>query len=357
MRFKLYYSAYISDLKTTFVTDSYSTLAGLASVAYGNPNYFREVKNQIYSTSPTKFVNTQSPSDVFSSMVPSFGKLTENIIDYLEDEYDKDGDFSDYVDITMGARWREEFKQFFSLELLRSMDNRSTYNENLSSYILYSLKQIMGDFEGAQDLALNIVLHLKSETAGGNDLSLITRTISNNPQNKISVPPKDARISLETGVELGLDHRGVEFIKGYLTPADYFANIPIPGMKTTSILPVNIRDSVIQGYTDYPVNSRLESLFNPSGAVSIEDISNPNEAIASTDPFMANSVLGTLPSELQADRDVYGISLMGELINGYTTFDPGTMSNGDLVDKALTPSTPPGSKLPGLLQEFVKAYG
>lgn len=281
----------------------------------------------------------------------------EEILDYLDDEYDKNESFSDYIDVTMGPAWRDEFRNLFPLELLRSMDDRSTYDETFTSYILHSFDRVMGDFEGTQSLVSDIVSYLESNMAAGEDLPLVIKTVTNNPQNKISLPPKDAKISLEDGVELGLDHRGVEFTKGYLTPEDYFADIPIPGMKTTSVLPVNIRDSVVQGYIDYPLDSRLESLFNPAGAMSVENISDPNVAIASADPFMASSVLGALPSELQADRDIYGISLMGELMNGYTTFDPATMSNGDLVDETLTPNTPSGSGLPGLLQEFVKAYG
>jgi hypothetical protein len=344
-------------LKTGFVTDAFSTLGGLAAVAYGNPNYFREVKNQIFSTSSTRFVDAHSPSDVFLSMVPSFGKLTEKVVEGLEVEYQKDSEFTDYADVELGPTWRSKVKTSFPEEMARAIDSRSTYDENFSSYLESALARTIGNFSQIDQLASNVTAYLNSDLSVSRDLSLIAKVVTNNPLNKLSVPPKDSKVYLDNSVELGLDHRGVEFTKAYLTPSDYFSNVPIPGMVSPGLLPSSIRDSVVQGYEGYPKGFKLESLFNPVGATSIGDVANPDQAISSPDPFMAGSILGAFPEELQADRDIYSISLMGELLNGYTTFNPSDMSNGELLDESQTSGMPLGEGIPGFLKDFTKAYG
>lgn len=344
-------------MKTGFITDAFSTLGGLAAVAYGNPNYFREVKDQIFSSSATRFVDAHTPSDVFTSMVPSFGKITERVVSGLELEYGKDEEFTDYVDVELGPLWRDSIKSSFPIEFSRSLEGASTYDETLSSYLESSLSRVLRGFTEIENLTSSVLSHLNSDTALTKDLALISKVVTNNPQGKVSVPPKDSKVFLENSVELGSDYKGVEFAKAYLTPADYFSNVPIPGMTAPGMLPTDIKSSILQGYSGYPTGSKLESLFNPAGSVSIGDIKDPGAAMAPADTFMAASILGTFPKELQADRDIYSISLMGEQLNGYTTFDPSTMSNGELIDESLAPDMPLGEGVPGFLKDFIKTYG
>jgi hypothetical protein len=184
-----------------------------------------------------------------------------------------------------------------------------------------------------------IVSAVKADAIIGRDAEFVIKLISNNPQTKISVPPPDAVIPLETSVDLGLDYRGTEFVSSYLPPKDYYSNVAYPGFIGSTSLPVNFRDSVIQGYVGYPSGLPLELVFNPVGSESIRnmDMNSPVSLLAPTDPFNAGSVLGDLPSLSQSDRDIYNISLIGPTMNGYLSFDPGTMSNGDLINTSLIP--------------------
>jgi hypothetical protein len=168
----------------------------------------------------------------------------------------------------------------------------------------------------------------------GPDVPLLARIVSNNPQTKLSVPPLDSRIDLESTADLGSDYRGVEFAVGYLTPQDYWNDVAYPGL-TSAVVPTALRDSIIQGYVGYSTSTPLESLFNPVGAQSVVDTGLPVESTSPTNS--PASYLSQFPEQLQADRDVYSISLMGEALNGYTSFDPATMSNGDLIDQSQVP--------------------
>ena len=52
---------------------------------------------------------------------------------------------------------------------------------------------------------------------------------------------------------------------------------------------------------------------------------------------------------------------MGEKLNGYTTFDPQTMSNGDLIDLSLVPTYEEDNKdpqggLPSASRNFTPAF-
>jgi hypothetical protein len=165
-------------------------------------------------------------------------------------------------------------------------------------------------------------------------MALMTRVVSNNPQTKLSTPPLNSRIDLQNSLDLGSDYRGVEFTTGYITPQDYWNDVAYPGLSSGGT-PVTLRDSINQGYVGYPSRTPLEALFNPVGAQSVPE---DGIFIENTSPTNSSaSYLNQFPDELQADRDVYSISLMGERLNGYTTFDPTTMSNGDLLDQSQVP--------------------
>jgi hypothetical protein len=357
-------------LKTGFVTDSFSSLGGLAAVAYGDADYFREVQNQIYRSSVSGFVDTLRPSSTFESFLPSEGYFLNLVLSALEDEYDLDEFFTDYIDVALGPFWRTRVEKDFMRSMYSALDSPSNYGLTLSDYVALSVRSTIfykvDSVQGVTDkpssagfttVYLNttdepptpqelerrvidgIVSAVKADALIGRDAEFVIKLASNNPQTKISVPPPDAVIPLEVSVDLGLDYRGTEFVSSYLPPKDYYSNVAYPGFVGSTSLPVNFRDSVIQGYVGYPSGLPLELVFNPVGAESIRnmDMTSPASLLAPTDPFSAGSVLGSLPSLSQSDRDIYDISLIGPTMNGYLSFDPGTMSNGDLLNASLIP--------------------
>lgn len=319
-------------MKTGYVTDDFSTLGGLAAVSYGDPEYFREVQNQIYSQSPTKFLNTQRPSDIFESFFGTKDYFMGVMLSALETQYLGDVNFANYIDINLGAGWKAEIISRLKRNFFEALDSEEKYGLSLSDYIGLAVRSSLPNLANSSATIASISSAVSEEPKIGTDAQLIARVVSNNPQTKISVPPSGARIDLESSVDLGADYRGVDFSSGYITPRDYWNNIAFPGL-TTSSMPSDLLKSVSNGYVGYLSSTPLEALYNPSGAFSISGV--PSE---SGTYVPASSILSQFPDTFQADKDVYAISLMSEKFNGFTTFDPATMSNGDLIDTSLAPT-------------------
>ena len=326
-------------MKTGYVTDDFSTLGGLAAVSYGDPEYFREVQNQIYSQSPTKFLNSQRPSDIFESFFGTKKRFMEIVLSALEAQYSGDIDFANYIDINLGADWKTEIIFGIEKSFFETLDSVEKYRLSLSDYVSFAVRNSLPNLADSSKVTQAITSKILEEPGVGTDAYLIAQVVSNNPQTKISVPPSGARIDLESSVDLGADYRGVDFSSGYISPKDYWNNIAFPGLTDTSV-PTDLLNSVTGGYVGYLSSAPLEALYNPFGALSVSEVSSGNGSIP------ASSILNEFPENLQADRDVYAISLMGEKFNGFTTFDPATMSNGDLMDTSLVPTFEEDNKDP-----------
>ncbi len=329
-------------LRTGYITDDFSTLGGLASVAYGDPEYFREVQNQIYFQSPTRFLDVQRPSDIFESFFGSREAFTEALLEGLESQYQSDGQFRDYVDVRFGADWREKISPDLQNRFFGNLDSLEGYGLSLSDYVEFVVEELLPGAPASGSVVDSIVDEVRSNPLVGSDSSLIAKAVSNNPQTKLSVPPSSTRIDLNNSVDLGYDYRGIDIPSGYLTPQDYWSDVAYPGM-TNQVTPTGFKDFISNGYVGYLSSTPLEGLFNPIGAQSISDAPGSTSDPAS----LSNpSVFSQFPEELQADRDVFSISLMGERLNGYTTFDPSTMSNGDLLNTSQVPSFDEDNKDP-----------
>lgn len=324
-------------MKTIYVTDSCSSLGGLGCVAYGDPEYFREVQNQVWAASPTRFIDLQRPSDVFESLIATEPEILRVVLEVLEEEYGKDEEFTDYIDIVQGTEWKEKITKKFFPALAQIVDSESSYMASLSGYLDRALTSVLPGIKSSERFILKIIEWLEKSQTFAVDPILGGKMLVNNPQTKIATPPTDAKVPLDNSVDLGLDYRGVEFVKGYSTLKDYWGNIPYPGMESPSVLPASLRESVLQGFVGYASTTPLEAIYNPIAADSISNLNlNSTEAINYSDPFTSGSVLGQIPDFRNQDNAIYSISLIGERINGYTTFDP-TMSNGDLIDLSLIP--------------------
>jgi len=326
-------------LKIGYVTDDFSTLGGLAAVSYGDPEYFREVQNQIYSQSPTKFLNAQRPSDIFESFFGTKEYFMEIVLSALEAQYSDDVDFANYIDINLEADWKKEIIANLQRSFFGALDSVEKYRLSLSDYIGLAARSSLPNLTDYGKITEAITSRISEEPGVGPDAYLIAQIASNNPQTKISVPPSGARIDLESSVDLGADYRGVDFSSGYISPRDYWNNVAFPGLTSTSV-PTDLLKSVSSGYVGYLSSAPLEALYNPSGALSVSEVPSGNGSVPSS------SILNEFPDNLQADRDVYAISLMGEKFNGFTTFDPATMSNGDLMDTSLVPAFETDNKDP-----------
>lgn len=345
-------------MKTGYITNDFSTLGGLAAVAYGDPEYFREVQNQVYAQSPTKFLNTQRPSDIFESFYGTKELFMAAILRSLEAQYSSAGKFADFIDIEYGSDWKPRLISEFKSSFFEELDSVEGYGVTLSDYIGKVVTRILPTYstpEGVETLSREISESIQREPRLGSDVSLITRAIANNPQAKVSTPPPNSRVDLDSSVDLGLDYRGVPVAEGYISPQKYWKNVAFSGLTSTEI-PLGLKDSIKSGLVGYLSSSPLEALYNPSGAASI--LGNM-EVGGSGLPI--TSILSQFPENLGGDKELYAISLMGEKLNGYTTFDPKTMSNGDLLDVSLAPTfeednTDPQGGLNSTARDFTPAF-
>ena len=328
-------------MKVGYITDDFSTLAGLASVAYGSADSFREVQNQVINSSPTKVFDTQLPSDIFQSFLVSEDHFINVIMDSLIEEYSDNEEFADYTDESLGVDWVAKIKTLLLKDLYSEINSQSQYGNKLENYFLNSLKNLFPGYENTQDLTDKVISAILSDPALGDDIKLISSVVANNPHTKISTPPKNTVIPLDESIDLDKDYRGVSFITGYLTPQDYFSEVAYPGFENASSVPSTFKDSVLDGYVGYPSNISLETIFNPSGAESLRDIPMAISSVLSdSDVWNAASVLGQLgdiPGMDQGEQKIYEISLIGPRVNNLLTFDPATMSNGDYFDTSALP--------------------
>lgn len=301
-------------MKTGFVTDTFSTLGGLAAVAYYSPEAFRDVKNQIYSGSATKLFDTNRPGALLVDFIQYKDKFISEVEGVLQSEYDKDGDFTDFADIYLGSGWKQTLSRRFLTELERSVNSKSVYNTGLLQHATDALSA--GGLNSS--LASTVSQALLSGFTNGQisrDLSRVTKYADNNPQTKISTPPPNDVIQLEGSVDPGIDYRGVSFAQGYLSPPQYFENIAYPGFTSPFTLPPTLNDSISQGYVGYPPQVDITSAARPSSSV----------------------LSSELPGLEANDAVIYQISLMGSNLSRIINFDPAVTSNGDLMDPGFIP--------------------
>ena len=328
-------------LKTGYITDDFSTLGGLAAVAYGDVDSFREVQNQIISNSPTRGFDSQRPSDLFRSFLPSEDLFVSEILNSLRGEYGTNEGLSDYLDETLGADWEEMVYNSFLKEFYYQIDNEVKYGSALDDFLRKTLEQLFRGYGDIGSLTSKVVEDLSNNPTFSEDLEFVAKISSNNPRNKISSPPPNSTIPLTNSIDLDRDFRDLPFSTSYLLPQDYYSEVAYPGFSDITSIPLSLRDSVENGYVGYPSNLSLESIFNPIGAESLREISSSiGNILSGSDIWNTTSVLGQLediPGLSQADRDIYEISLMGARINGFLEFDPATQSNGDYFDTSLLP--------------------
>jgi hypothetical protein len=310
-------------VKSNFATDSYSTAGGLAAVAYNDPDFFREVKNQIFQQSPTSDLDPNLPSSLFSGAFDQGDKVRQLIEQGLDAFADSSEDFSDWLAVNE-RHTVEKLSKDIESSLLQEFDRLSSYTTPLEEYVSSALNQL------GLSISPDLILSCAEKISGvfrldpriGSDIDDIVSVMDNNPFTKISSVPPDTIIAIDNSADLDKDYRGVSITNGYLTPADYYNNIGFPK---------NLKAAAEAGYVGYP-QTPLESLFNPAASTPLG-----SEGATTTYLPQALAELSSESNLSQADRDLYNLSLMAIDLKGLTSYDPSTMSSGDLLDISLLP--------------------
>lgn len=314
----------------TYLTDSWSTISGLAAVAYGSPDRYPEVANQARRRSVVGFLGPTPPSEVIGSRM-TLADMTAA----LGSEYGQGEGFTRFIDgqgeslATWTGRIYNSVTQAYS--------EFSTYESSLTDALEY-VAEGLGvplDVQRVKDDLVNRVA----------DLDLYSLLASNVPYNKLDKLPAGTRIALDDSTSLDSDSNGVGFPTGYLTPSDYFNGVAYPGMGTDGTnLPDNIVKSVTEGYQGYATLQPLDDLLRPGLAslislADIADVRGVNRAVAGLGTIGTLKDLSGLGAMSPADQAMYSVDLSEIVvgINGYTVYDPTTDSNGDFIDVSLAP--------------------
>lgn len=314
----------------TYLTDSWSTVSGLAAVAYGSPDRYPEVANQVRRRSAVGFLGPTPPSEVIGSRM-TLADMTAA----LETEYGRGAEFTRFVDgqgesLTV---WAERIYN----GTIQSYNEFATYESSLTDVLEY-VSNGLGIPLDAQRVKGDLVNRVS-------DLDLYSRLASNIPHNKLDKLPAGTRITLDDSTSLDSDASGVGFPTGYLSPSDYFNGVAYPGMGTDGTnLPDNIVKSVTEGYQGYATLQPLDDLLRPGLAAlmslaDITDVRGINRAVAGLGTIGTLKDLSGLGAMSPADQAMYSVDLSEIVvgINGYTVYDPATDSNGDFIDVSLVP--------------------
>ena len=315
----------------TYLTDSWSTISGLASVAYGSPDRYPEVANQVRQKSVTGFLGSTPPSDVIGNCLDK-----DSFTNALVTEYNKGEDFTQFMD-NQGQSLSFWSDKLYS-EVLQAYNEFATYESSFTDaleYVTEGLGIVLDTQRVKNDLVQSVA-----------DMELFSKLASNISYNKLDKLPAGIRINLDDSVNLDSDANGIGFTTGYLTPADYFNGVAYPGMGTDGTnLPGNIIKSLTEGYQGYATLQPLDDVLRPGFAslVSLDDISDirgMNKSIAGLGTIGTLKDLSGLGSMSPADQAMYSVDLSEIVVgmNGYTVYDPATDSNGDFIDTALTPN-------------------
>lgn len=250
--------------KNNFLTDKFSTTGSLAAVAYGSSELFYSVADQIRAGSISKPLDDQLPSNLVLDYVNTKSLLKESIYNILEVEYNKNNEFTDFIDIFCNNSL-DNYSVLVSDNLLLVINSISDYNSNLVSILEDSLEMSAKRCGYNSELELDFVelakqmsVAIAEENYLMEDLNLILLLAANNPVTKITSAPPDQLVPLSAEGKLGKTYNGVDINVGTVSIINYYQ-----GRSAYNSDDSVIKDVVSQGYVGYPLAALLgESLLD-----------------------------------------------------------------------------------------------
>lgn len=250
-----------------YLTDKFTSVGGLAAVAYGSSTLFNTVADQIKSGSRTRSLDYQLPSNLLLDYLGSEKVLIDIFSSALLKEYNKNSNFTDFIDIHSSL---DEFSNKLSKFFLRTINEKSTYSETSTSILSEAFEKTQRYFSG-EDIEIDsqeITFHLIEEfylfNYLGSDIEKVISLAINNPITKVASATPDTIVSLSKTSYQNKNVRGVERNVGTISPQKYYAG------EAFNLEGDSIRNSVLQGRVGYPLVSLLgESLLNRN---SFEDL-------------------------------------------------------------------------------------
>ena len=250
-----------------YLTDKFTSVGGLAAVAYGSSTLFNTVADQIKSGSRTRSLDYQLPSNLLLDYLGSERVLIDIFNSALLKEYNKNSNFTDFIDIHSSL---DEFSNKLSKFFLRTINEKSTYSETSTSILSEAFEKTQRYFSGedieidSQEITFNLIEEFYLFNYLGSDIEKVISLALNNPITKVASATPDTIVSLSRTSYQSKNVRGVERNVGTISPQKYYAG------EAFNLEGDSIRNSVLQGRVGYPLVSLLgESLLNRN---SFEDL-------------------------------------------------------------------------------------
>lgn len=303
-------------MATPYVTDSWSSLTGLAAVAYKSPSFHPEVANQVWREGLTAPIGVATASSV-GEFVISRDQITQ----ILSEEYDEGGSFADFVDL--GTDTLQQIAEKLYKNLISSYNEISSYNVQLSDVVDYAWGNLNLPLDS--DRIKSKILLLAPDSTVYNQLATAL------PTNKLDKLPPNTVVLLEDNLGLGRDFRNLNMAISYLTPDQYFSDVGYPGLGVNSLnLPSTLVKSIEQGYVGYPTTLPLDEVLNSgfAGAITRKDISGAVDAVFGSGTADMIKGLNPFSRMSAADQAMYDVDLTDIILakNGYTVYNPLTDS-------------------------------
>lgn len=250
-----------------YLTDKFTSVGGLAAVAYGSSTLFNTVADQIKSGSRTRSLDYQLPSNLLLDYLGSERVLIDIFSSALLKEYNKNSNFTDLIDIHSSL---DEFSNKLSKFFLRTINEKSTYSETSTSILSEAFEKTQRYFSGedieidSQEITFNLIEEFYLFNYLGSDIEKVISLAINNPITKVASATPDTIVSLSRTSYQSKNVLGVERNVGTISPQKYYAG------EAFNLEGDSIRNSVLQGRVGYPLVSLLgESLLNRN---SFEDL-------------------------------------------------------------------------------------
>lgn len=250
-----------------YLTDKFTSVGGLAAVAYGSSTLFNTVADQIKSGSRTRSLDYQLPSNLLLDYLGSERVLIDIFSSALLKEYNKNSNFTDFIDIHSSL---DEFSNKLSKFFLRTINEKSTYSETSTSILSEAFEKTQRYFSGedieidSQEITFNLIEEFYLFNYLGSDIEKVISLAINNPITKVASATPDTIVSLSRTSYQSKNVQGVERNVGTISPQKYYAG------EAFNLEGDSIRNSVLQGRVGYPLVSLLgESLLNRN---SFEDL-------------------------------------------------------------------------------------
>jgi len=250
-----------------YLTDKFTSVGGLAAVAYGSSTLFNTVADQIKSGSKTRSLDYQLPSNLLLDYLGSKQVLIDIFNSALLKEYNKNSNFTDFIDIHSSL---DLFSSKLSDLFLRTINEKSTYSETTTTIISESFEKAQRYFSGegieinSQEIAFSIIEEFYLFNYLGSDIEKVISLAINNPITKVTNATPDTIISLSRTSYQNKNVQGVERNVGTISPQRYYNG------EAFNLEGDSIRNSALQGRVGYPLVSLLgESLLNRN---SFEDL-------------------------------------------------------------------------------------